>query len=77
LNEGQTIKLLEALIKHRGAIGYSIKDLKGLNPVVCTYRILLEENHKPSIEHQRRLNPNLQEVVKKEILKLLESNVIY
>jgi hypothetical protein len=44
---------------------------------VCTHRILLEENHKPSIEHQWRLNPNLQEVVKKKILKLLEANVIY
>jgi hypothetical protein len=41
------------------------------------HRILLEEDHELSIEHQGRLNPNLQEVVKKEILKLLEANVIY
>ena len=33
--------------------------------------------HKPSIEHQRRLNPPMQEVVKKEIIKWLDAEVIY
>jgi len=41
------------------------------------HRILLEEDYKPSIEHQRRLNPNMKEVVNKEVLKLLEASVIY
>ena len=41
------------------------------------YRILIEDNHKPSIEHQRRLNPNMHEVVKKEILKLFKDSIIY
>ena len=34
-------------------------------------------DHKPSIEHQRRLNPPMQEVVKKEIIKWLDTRVIY
>ena len=34
-------------------------------------------DHKPSIEHQRRLNPHMQEVVKKEIIKWLDAGVIY
>ncbi len=41
------------------------------------HRILLEDNFKATIEHQRRLNPNMKEVVKKEILKLLEAGIIY
>ena len=77
LDQDQTAKLLKELKAHRGALGYSIKDLKGLNPNICMHRILLEDDHKPSVEHQRRLNPNLKEVVKKEILKLLDAGIIY
>jgi len=39
--------------------------------------ILMEDDHRPTIEHQRRLNPNMQEVVKKETLKLLKAGIIY
>ncbi|KAJ1704038.1 hypothetical protein LUZ63_003817 [Rhynchospora breviuscula] len=77
LDAGQTEKLLEVLRAHKGAIGYSIEDLKGIDPSICTHRILLEEDHKPTREAQRRLNPNLKEVVKKEILKLLDAGIIY
>ncbi|KAJ1701516.1 hypothetical protein LUZ63_001295 [Rhynchospora breviuscula] len=77
LNDEQTGKFLEELKAHRKAIGYSISDLKGIHPSFCTHRILIEDEHKPSIEAQRRLNPNLKEVVKKEILKLLDAGVIY
>ncbi|KAJ1697152.1 hypothetical protein LUZ63_005664 [Rhynchospora breviuscula] len=77
LDADQTEKLLVVLRAHKGAIGYSIDDLKGIDPSICTHRILLEEGHKPSIEGQRRLNPNLKEVVKKEILKLLDAGIIY
>ena len=41
------------------------------------HRIMLEEDGKTSREHQRRLNPILSEVVKKEITKLLEAGIIY
>lgn len=33
--------------------------------------------HKPTIEHQRRLNPNMKEVVRAEVLKLLDAGIIY
>ena len=62
---------------HRKAIGYTIDDLKGINPSICMHRILMEEGHKPTIEGQRRLNPNLSEVVRKEIQKLLDAGIIY
>jgi len=41
------------------------------------HRIHLEDESKSSVEHKRRLNPNLKEVVKKEIMKLLEAGIIY
>ena len=77
LNEVETEKLLYVLKKYPKAIGYTIDDIKGINPSLCMHRILLEEDYKPSIEHQRRLNPNMKEVVKKEVLKLLDAGVIY
>jgi hypothetical protein len=61
LDATQTVKLLHELRLHKKAIRYSIEDLKGLNPSLCMHRILLEEDHKPSREPQRRLNPNLRE----------------
>jgi len=77
LNEGGTEKLLNILKKYPKAIGYTIEDIKGINPSLCMHMILLKEDYKPSIEHQRRLNPNMKEVMKKEVLKLLDAGVIY
>ena len=54
--------LCDELLSHKNAIGYSINDLKGIGPNVCMHKILLEDNAKPSIEGQRRLNPTLKEV---------------
>ena len=41
------------------------------------HKILMKEGHKTTIERQRRLNPNMHEVVKKEVLKLLDACIIY
>ena len=77
LNACQIDFLLRVLREHRKAIGYTLEDLKGIHPSVCMHQILMEDDHKPSIEHQRRLNPNMSEVVKKEILKFLKAGIIY
>ncbi|XP_042396837.1 uncharacterized protein LOC121986983 [Zingiber officinale] len=77
LNEVDTEKLLHVLRMHIKAIGYTIEDIKGISPSLCMHRILLEKDFKPSVERQRRLNPNMKEVVKKEVLKLLDAGIIY
>ncbi|XP_015965721.1 uncharacterized protein LOC107489482 [Arachis duranensis] len=41
------------------------------------HKILLEEDAKPSIQSQRRLNPIMKEVVQKEVMKLWQGGVIY
>ena len=54
-----------------------MEDLKGIIPSICMHKILMKENAKPSIEHRRRLNPMMKEVVRKEVLKWLNAGFIY
>ena len=77
LTEHREQRLLEILRKYNGAIALSINDLKGIGPSICMHKILLEENAKTSIEHQRRLNPVMKEVVRKKVLKWLNAGFIY
>ncbi|RVX17150.1 Retrovirus-related Pol polyprotein from transposon 17.6 [Vitis vinifera] len=67
------ISLLEVLKRCKKAIGWQISDLKGISPLVCTHHIYMEEEAKPIRQPQRRLNPHLQEVVRAEVLKLLQA----
>ena len=62
---------------HKNALGWTIANIKGINPFICTHNIYLEENAKPSREMQRRLNPNMKEVVRNEVIKLLDNGIIY
>ncbi|RVW66364.1 Retrovirus-related Pol polyprotein from transposon 17.6 [Vitis vinifera] len=73
----QEISLLEVLKRCKKAIGWQISDLKGISPLVCTHHIYMEEEAKPIRQPQRRLNPHLQEVVRTEVLKLLQAGIIY
>ncbi|GJX26306.1 reverse transcriptase domain-containing protein [Tanacetum coccineum] len=54
-----------------------MSDFKGISSSYCTYKILMEDDYKPVIQPQRRLNPKVQDVVKNEIVKLLYSGLIY
>ena len=77
LIENQENKLLKVLKEHKEAIGWTLGDIKGISPAIVRHRIHLEENGKPYRDHQRRLNPTLQEVVKKEVIKWLDHGIIY
>jgi hypothetical protein len=77
LSNDETRRLVATLEKYRSVIGYSLKNLKGISPSLCTHRIPMEQDHKPVHEHQRWLNNVMREVVKKEVLKLLKAGVIY
>ena len=70
-------KVVETLKKYKEAIAWSMEDLKRINQSIFMHKILMEENAKPSIEHQRRLNPVMKEVVRKEVLKWLNAGFIY
>jgi len=77
LSQEETHKLVTVLERHKPAIGYSLKDLVGISPVLCTHRIPIDPDCTPSREPQRRLNHAMREVVKKEVLKLLHARIIY
>ncbi|XP_075515330.1 uncharacterized protein LOC142549969 [Primulina tabacum] len=70
-------KLLRVLRDNIKAIGWSIADIKGISSSMCMHKILMEADHKTSTQPQRRLNPAMQEVVKKEVIKLLDADIIY
>ncbi|CAN6576747.1 unnamed protein product [Malus baccata var. baccata] len=70
-------KLVRVLREYKTVIGWTLADIKGISPTICMHQIILEERAKPSREAQRRLNPPMMDIVKKEIIKLLDCGVIY
>ncbi|XP_075482860.1 uncharacterized protein LOC142523099 [Primulina tabacum] len=70
-------KLLRVLRENIKAIGWSITNIKGISSSMCMHKVLMEADHKTSIQPQRRLNLAMQEVVKKEVIKLLDAGIIY
>nr|GFA72467.1 reverse transcriptase domain-containing protein [Tanacetum cinerariifolium] len=70
-------RLLEVLRNHKGAIAWSIADIKGIDSSFCTNKILMGDEFKLSVQPQRRVNPNIKEIVKKEVIKLLDAGLIY
>ena len=77
LTTSQEHDLLHLLKRNKQALGWKISDLKGINPTICTHHIYLEKESKAVRQPQRRLNPHLQEVVRIEVLKLLQAGIIY
>jgi hypothetical protein len=68
---------LDVLKEDKEAIGWSVGDLKGIDPSICMHRIHLEDNAKPSCEAQRQLNPKMKNVVMEKVVKLLDAGIIY
>jgi len=65
------------LEKHHSVFGYSLQDLTGISPMICTHRIPTDPSVSPSREPQRRHNNTMKEVVKIEVIKLLHAGIIY
>nr|GEZ44566.1 reverse transcriptase domain-containing protein [Tanacetum cinerariifolium] len=68
------IKILKA---HRQAIAWKLSDIKGINLEFYTHEILMEDDFEPAVQHQRRANPKIHDVIKKEVLKILDARLIY
>ncbi|GJY44958.1 reverse transcriptase domain-containing protein [Tanacetum coccineum] len=77
LKDEDKTALLKVLRSHKRAIAWKISDIKGIDLKFCTHKILMEDNVKPTVQHQRRVNPKIHEVIKKEVIKLLEAGLIY
>nr|GEZ37038.1 reverse transcriptase domain-containing protein [Tanacetum cinerariifolium] len=69
--------LINVLKSHKRAIAWKISDIKGIDPRFCTYKILMEDDYKPAVQSQRRVNLKIYDVIKKEVIKLLDAGMIY
>ncbi|GKE71384.1 reverse transcriptase domain-containing protein, partial [Tanacetum coccineum] len=69
--------LIKVLKSHKRSIAWKLSDIKGINPKFCTHKILMEEDYKPAVKHQRWVNPKIHNVIKKEVEKLLDAKLIY
>nr|GEW42492.1 reverse transcriptase domain-containing protein [Tanacetum cinerariifolium] len=74
LKELPSFKVLKS---HKHAIAWKISDIKGIKPRFCTHKNLMEEDYKPAVQSQRRVNPKIHDVIKKEVIKLLDARMIY
>nr|GEY15354.1 reverse transcriptase domain-containing protein [Tanacetum cinerariifolium] len=69
--------LIKVLKSHKQAIAWKLFDIKGINPEFYTHNILMEDDFEPTVQHQRRVNLKIHDVIKKEVLKLLDAGLIY
>nr|GFC51156.1 reverse transcriptase domain-containing protein [Tanacetum cinerariifolium] len=69
--------LIKVLKSHKQAIAWKLSDIKGIDPEFYTHKILMEDDFKSAVQHQRRFNLKIYDVIKKEVLKLLDAGLIY
>nr|GEY90699.1 reverse transcriptase domain-containing protein [Tanacetum cinerariifolium] len=77
LGDEEKDALIKVLKSHKRAIAWKLSDIQGINLEFCTHKILMEEDYKPAVQHQRRVNPKIHDVIKKEVEKLLDAGLIY
>lgn len=71
----ESLKLV--MIKFIFSIGWNISDIIRIGPGICTHKIKFKPDFVSSVENQWILNPSMQKVVKKEIIKWLNAGVVY
>ncbi|GJV23104.1 reverse transcriptase domain-containing protein [Tanacetum coccineum] len=77
LSQEEKTSLIHVLKNRKQAIAWKLSDIKGIDPEFCSHKILLEDDYQPSVQHQRRVNPKIHDVIKKEVEKLLDAGLIY
>ncbi|GJR94875.1 reverse transcriptase domain-containing protein [Tanacetum coccineum] len=77
LSKEKKSKLISILKKHKQTFAWKTTYIPGICPSFYKHKIQLLDDKKPVVQKQRRLNPNMKEVVKKEIMKLLDTSIIY
>nr|GEY42580.1 hypothetical protein [Tanacetum cinerariifolium] len=66
LSMEEKTSLITVLKSHKRAIAWKLSDIKGIDPEFCTQKILMEEDFKPAVQHQRKVNPKIHDVIKQE-----------
>ncbi|GJS03400.1 reverse transcriptase domain-containing protein [Tanacetum coccineum] len=77
LKKEEKDQLIKVLKSHKQAITWKISDIRGIDPNFCSHKILMEDDFKPAVQHQRRVNPKIHKVIKAEVIKLLDAGLVY
>nr|GFB89705.1 reverse transcriptase domain-containing protein [Tanacetum cinerariifolium] len=77
LSSNEKTALINVLKTRKKVIAWKLTDIKGIDPEFCSHKILLEEDYSPKVQCQRRVNPKIHDVIKKEVEKLLDTGLIY
>nr|GEX98162.1 reverse transcriptase domain-containing protein [Tanacetum cinerariifolium] len=66
LSVEEKTSLITVLKSHKRAIAWKLSDIKGIVPEFYTHKILMEEDFEPAVQHQRRVNPKIYDVINNE-----------
>nr|GFB60595.1 reverse transcriptase domain-containing protein [Tanacetum cinerariifolium] len=77
LSSNEKTNLINVLKTRKKAIAWKLTNIKGIDPEFCSHKIFLEEDYSPKVQSQRRVNPKIHDVIKKEVEKLLDTGLIY
>ncbi|GJZ11177.1 reverse transcriptase domain-containing protein [Tanacetum coccineum] len=77
LSQDEKTSLINVMKNRKQTIAWKLSDIRGIDPEFCSHKILLEDDYVPSVQHQRRVNPKIHDVIKKEVEKLLDAGLIY
>ncbi|GJY50314.1 hypothetical protein Tco_0441161 [Tanacetum coccineum] len=77
LSVDEKTALIKVLKSRKQVIAWKLSNIKGINPEFCSHKILMKEDYEPVVQHQRRVNPKIHDVIKKEVEKLLDAGLIY
>nr|GEV16100.1 hypothetical protein [Tanacetum cinerariifolium] len=64
LSVEEKTSLITVLKSHKRAIAWKLSDIKGVDPKFYTHKILMEKDFEPAVQHQRRVNPKIYDVIK-------------
>nr|GEY89754.1 DNA-directed DNA polymerase [Tanacetum cinerariifolium] len=76
-NVNEKTTLIDVLKSRKKAIAWKLTNIRGIDPEFYSHKILLEEDFSPKVQSQRRVNPKIHDVIKKEVEKLLDAGLIY
>nr|GEZ94310.1 reverse transcriptase domain-containing protein [Tanacetum cinerariifolium] len=77
LSVNEKSALIDVLKSRKKAIAWKLTDIKGIDPEFCSHKFLLKDNYSPKVQSQRRVNPKIDDFIKKEVKKLLDAGLIY
>nr|GEW11058.1 reverse transcriptase domain-containing protein [Tanacetum cinerariifolium] len=77
LSVNEKSALIEVFESQKKAIAWKLTNIKGIDLKFCSHKILLEDDYSPKVQSQRRVNPKIHDVIKKEVEKLLDAGLIY